>query len=90
MSRPRRAQNTEKKGKNTKKTRQYVKNDVGTKRAELKIRRNHAQKPNRNDKETEKYIYIYIYIKNNKEEDTAHGTMETKESNANGVEISNM
>ena len=36
------------------------------------------------------YIYIYIYIKNNKEEDIAHGTMETKESNANGVEISNM
>ena len=37
-----------------------------------------------------KNIYIYIYIKNNKEEDIAHGTMETKESNANGVEISNM
>ena len=36
------------------------------------------------------YIYIYIYIKNNKEEDTAHGTMETKESTVNGVEISNM
>ena len=35
-------------------------------------------------------IYICIYIKNNKEEDTAHGTMETKESTANGVEISNM
>ena len=32
---------------------------------------------------------IYIYIKNNKE-DTAHGTMETKESTVNGVEISNM
>ena len=32
----------------------------------------------------------YIYIKNNKEEDTAHGTMETKESTVNGVEISNM
>ena len=54
MSRPRRAQNTEKKGKNTKKTRQYVKNDVGTKRAELKIRGNYTQRPNRNDKETEK------------------------------------
>ena len=72
MPRPRRARNKEKKGKNTKKTRQYVKNDVGTKRAELKIRGNHEQKPNRNDKETEKkqnktkqnniYIYIYIYI----------------------------
>ena len=36
------------------------------------------------------YIYIYIYIKNSKEEDTAHGTMETKESTVNGVEISNM
>ena len=43
-----------KKGKNTKKATQYVKNDVGTKRADLKIRGNHVQKPNRNDKETEK------------------------------------
>ena len=52
MPRPRRAQNTGKKGKNTKKARQYVNN--GTKRAELKSRGNHVQKPNRNDKETEK------------------------------------
>ena len=51
---PQRAQNTGKKEKNTKKARQYVKNDVGTKRAELNIRGNHAQNPNRNDKETEK------------------------------------
>ena len=41
-------------------------------------------------KQKKKHIYIYIYIKNNKEEDTAHGTMETKESTVNGVEISNM
>ena len=41
-------------------------------------------------KKKKKNIYIYIYIKNNKEEDTAHGTMETKDSNADGVEISNM
>ena len=54
MPRPRRARNMGKKGKNTKKAKQHVKNDVGTKRAELKIRGNHAQKPNRNDKETEK------------------------------------
>ena len=53
MPRPRRAHNTGKKEKHHK-ARQYVKNDVGTKRAELKIRGNHAQKPNRNDKETEK------------------------------------
>ena len=43
-----------KKGKGTKKAGQYIKNDVGTKRAELKIRGNDSQKPNRNDKETEK------------------------------------
>ena len=36
------------------KARQYVKNDVRSKRAELKIRGNYAQRPNRNDKETEK------------------------------------
>ena len=53
MPRPRRAQNTGKKEKHHK-ARQYVKNDVGTKRAELKIRGNYAQRPNRNDKETEK------------------------------------
>ena len=54
MPRPRRARNTGKKEKNTKKARQYVKDNVGTKRAKLKIRGNYAQRPNRNDKETEK------------------------------------
>ena len=49
-----------------------------------------TKKQKKNKTKQNKTIYIYIYIKNNKEEDTAHGTMETKDSNANGVEISNM